>query len=267
MSPESQAAVSELDAALDRTPVSVGLADEVFAVVDLVDGSPTIRRALTDPSTPADRRQALASHLLQGRVGAPTIDVVRAAVGGRHAGSRLADALERQGVRALLKTAQADGQLDNVEDQLFRFGRLVDSDSDLRLAVTDRRATVQRRQSLIETLLQSKAQPQTIRLAQRAVLARDRTFQRTLGGYVALAASMQDRVIATVRVARALDQSQRERLQSALARQLGREVALQEVIEPQLLGGVRVEFGDEVIEGTVAARLNQARRQFGKSAI
>ena len=100
-------------------------------------------------------------------------------------------------------------------------------------------------------------------LARRAVVARERTFAHTIEGYVDLAAEQKNRVVATVRVARPLDADQRRRLQAALARQVGREVVLQEVIDPDVLGGVRVELGDEVIEGTVAGRLDEARRLFG----
>ncbi|MBO0812774.1 MAG: F0F1 ATP synthase subunit delta [Microlunatus sp.] len=262
MSIESEAAVAELDAALDRTPVSDGLADELFAVVDLLQGAPSLRRALTDPAIPAERRQSLATGLLQDRVGQGALDLVGQGVGKRLGGTALLDALERQAVRALLKSAQAGGRLDDVEDQLFRFGRMVDGDPDLRGAVTDRTASLERRSALVDELLAGKAQPETIRLAKRAVLARDRNFSRTLAGYVELAANTRNRVIATVRVARPLELQQRERLQSALGRQLDREVALQEVVEPGLIGGIRVELGDEVIDGTVASRLEAVRRQF-----
>lgn len=267
MSIESEAAVTELDAALDqvqsRGQVSAELADELFAVVDLLQGSPTLRRALTDPSTPAERRQGLASGLLQSRVSETAVGLVTEAVRKRLGGSALLDALERQAVRAVLKVAQNENRLDDVEDQLFRFGRLVEGDSGLRGAITDRSAAVRRRTELVESLLRDKAQPETVQLAKRAVHARERNFHRTLDSYVELAASMRDRVIATVRVARPLDLQQRERLEAALARQVGREVALQEVVEPDLIGGIRVELGDEVIEGTVAGRMEEVRRQFG----
>jgi F-type H+-transporting ATPase subunit delta len=265
---ESEAAVAELDAVLDRVEVSGGLADELFAVVDLLQGSPSLRRALTDPSTPAERRQDLARALLQSRVGETAVDLVTEAVSKRLSGTALLDALERQAVRAVLKVAQAEGgpdgsKLDDVEDQLFRFGRLVEGDSSLRAALTDRSAAVERRTALVDSLLQGKAQPETGQLAKRAVVARDRNFFRTLEGYIELAASMRNRVIATVRVARPLDGPQRDRLEAALAQQIGREVALQEVIEPDLIGGIRVELGDEVIEATVAGRMEEVRRQFG----
>lgn len=262
MSIESEAALAELDATLDRTQVSDSLADELFSVVDLLQGSPTLRRALTDPATPADRRQALATGLFGSRVSGEALGLVVEGVSQRLGGTALLDGLERQGVRALLKTAQANGRLDDVEDQLFRFGRMVEGDAELRGVVTDRSAPVDRRADLVGSLLDGKADQETVRLARRAVGARDRNFARTLGGYVDLAAETRNRVIATVRVAKPLDLEHRDRLQAALARQLGREVALQEIIEPDLIGGIRVEVGDEVIEGTIAGRLEAVRRQF-----
>jgi F-type H+-transporting ATPase subunit delta len=100
-------------------------------------------------------------------------------------------------------------------------------------------------------------------LAKRAVAARERTFDHTIEGYVTLAAAQRNRVVATVRVARPLSSDQRNRLRDALRNKVGREVAIQEVIDPDILGGVRVELGDEVFEGTVSDRLESARRLFG----
>ena len=100
-------------------------------------------------------------------------------------------------------------------------------------------------------------------LAKRAVLARERTFDHTLEEYVNLAAEQKNRLVATVRVAQPLTDEQLTRLRAALARQAGRPVTVQVVLDEQVLGGVRVELGDEVIEGTVAAKLEEARRLFG----
>jgi len=94
------------------------------------------------------------------------------------------------------------------------------------------------------------------------VAARERTFGHTIEGYVTLAAAQKNRVVATVRVATPLSVDQRSRLQTSLSRQIGREVIIQEVIDPGVLGGVRVELGGEVFEGTVAGRLEEARRLF-----
>jgi F-type H+-transporting ATPase subunit delta len=69
--------------------------------------------------------------------------------------------------------------------------------------------------------------------------------------------------VATVRVARPLSAEQAHRLRVTLSRQAGRDVTIQEIVEPQVLGGIRVELGDQVIEGTVESRLDEARRLFG----
>ena len=95
------------------------------------------------------------------------------------------------------------------------------------------------------------------------MVARARTFGNTIEGYVTLAAAQQNRVVATVRVARPLSQEQTNRLRAALSRQAGREVAIQEIVEPEVIGGIRVELGDQVIEGTVESRLDEAKRLFG----
>jgi F-type H+-transporting ATPase subunit delta len=240
------------------------LPGDLFAVVDALDSSPTLRRALTDPGTSEDGRRQLAHTLLDGKVSGVAADLVADAVALRWAGGRtLAAALERQAVRAQLMVAERAGNLEESEDELFRFSRTVESTPAVRDALSDRSVDVVGRRQLVQDLLQSRATPTTVVLASRAVAARDRSFAHTMEGFVALAAAQKNRVVATVRVAQALEPEQRSRLQATLSRQVGREVMLQEILEPDVLGGIRVELGDEVIEGTVAARLEQARRLFG----
>jgi F-type H+-transporting ATPase subunit delta len=140
---------------------------------------------------------------------------------------------------------------------------LVEANPDLRNVLADRSIDRGKRQELVVDLLRGRVTTSTIVLAKRAVAARERTFANTIEGYVTLAAAQRNRVVATVRVAKPLSSDYRERLRAALTRQVGREVAIQEVIDPDVLGGVRVELGDEVFEGTVSGRLEAARRLFG----
>ena len=239
------------------------LGAELFAVVDALDGSPTLRRALTDPGTPEQSRQRLVHGLFDGKVSETTVDIVAEAAAMRWAGGRtFAAALERQAVRATLMAAESAEQLENTEDELFRFARLVEANPSLRNALADRSVGLAHRQELVGSLLEGKASDATIALAKRAVAARERTFGQTIEGYVTLAAAQRNRIVATVRVARPLTEEQRVRLRQTLRSQVGREVAIQEVIDEQVLGGVRVELGDEVVEGTVAGRLHEAWRLF-----
>jgi F-type H+-transporting ATPase subunit delta len=289
MSAGSEARLQALDEVLDRATAGARTADQgllknivaavqgapsegdlnalpgdLFAVVDALDSSVTLRRALTDPGTAEQGRQQLAHTLLDGKVSKVAVQVVAEAVGMRWAGGRvLAAALERQAVRAQLMAAERQGNLEETEDELFRFARVVESTPRVRDALSDRAIDLAGRRQLVEDLLAGRATDTTTVLAKRAVGARERTFAHTMEGFVALAAEQKNRVVATVRVAKPLTSEQRSRLQAALRKQVGRDVVVQEVLDEGVLGGVRVELGDEIIEGTVAGRLESARRQLG----
>ena len=264
MTAATDARLSSLDRMLDDSQVGESFATEMFAVVDALEGSPTLRRAVTDPGTPEGARRALVHGLLDGKVDKAVADLVAESAALRWAGGRtFAAALERQAVRGQLIVADRAGELDDTEDQLFRFARLVESNPELRNLLSDRAIELSKRQELVEGLLSGRATNPTIVLAKRAVAARERTFGQTIEGYVTLAAAQKNRALATVRVAKPLSSDQRNRLRAALSKQVGRDVAIQEIVDPDVLGGLRVEIGDEVFEGTVSDRLEEARRLFG----
>jgi F-type H+-transporting ATPase subunit delta len=248
---------------LGRDANTDSLSTDLFGVVDALDSSGALRRALSDPGSAEAARRQLATGLLKGKVSEEAVNVVAEASAMRWSGGRaLVAALERQAVRAELLRAEANEQLEEAEDELFRFARLVESTPELRDALSDRSVGIAHRQELVDQLLSGKTSDTTVVLAKRAISARERTFAHTIEGYVALAAAQKNRLIATVRVARPLTEEQTARLRAALSRQAGREVFVQVVVDEQIVGGVRVELGDEVIEGSVAARLAEARRLF-----
>ena len=262
MNAAAEARLSELDRATDAQKLSTGLAEELFAVADLLTGQATLRNALADTTSSDARRRAMAEAVLAKRAGKATIAVVAEAATLRWGtGSRLATAVERQGLRVMFGAALAAKKLDSVEEELFRFSRAVAADPDLRAALDNRNAPVTVRQQLVTDLLGKKADPITVKLAQRAVASARRAFERTLDEYLRLAAATRQRAIATVTVARPLSEEQQRRLQEVLIGKLGRSVNLQVVVDPNVLGGARVKVGDEVIEGTVVGRLAAAEQQ------
>lgn len=266
MSQASEARTTALDVVGDRAGLGPEASEQLFAVVDSIDSTPALRRGLSDPGTDPAARKGMAHAVFDGKVSPVVADLVAEAASLRwSSGSSLVTALERQAVRAELKIAEAAGGLDGVEDELFRFARLVERQPDLRSSLADKAVPLTVRQQLVTDLLHDKVGSSTVRLARRAVAARERTFGHTIDGYVVLAAAQRNRTVATVRVARPLDQGQIDRLTVALTRQAGRAVGVQVVVDPSVVGGVRVELGDQVVEGTVAAKLENARRTLSDS--
>lgn len=238
------------------------LAEELLAVTALIDGSATLRRALADPSREAEGKQTLAERLLSGKVSAEAIVVVKSLVGQRWATERdLSDTVEQLGIESLLAAAESAGRIDRVEDELFRFERIVAGNPELRDRLTNRQGDAQAKAGVVNELLEAKTAQETQRLARQAVLApRGRKLDRTLERYLALAAKRREQITAVVTAATDLTEQQRERLSSALQGIYGKPVLLQVVLDPQVLGGIRVQVGDEVVDGTVLRRLDEARR-------
>jgi F-type H+-transporting ATPase subunit delta len=251
-----------LDAALSGGVDRAALGDELLAVTDLVDGNATLRRALGDPSREANEKQALAERLLSGKVSPQATEVVKSLVGQRWSTERdLSDTIEDLAVESILGAAEQQGRLDSVEDELFRFERVVAGNPELRDALTNRQGDTARKAQLVSQLLEGKASAETVRLARQSVLQpRGRRLDRTLEHYLALAAKRREQLTAVVTAATELDQTQRDRLAAALERIYGKPVLLQVVVEPDVLGGIRVQVGDEVVDGTVLRRLDEARR-------
>jgi F-type H+-transporting ATPase subunit delta len=241
---------------------ATAIGDELFSLVRLLDSEPTLRRVLTEPSIPAEAKGHLLDSLLGDRVSGPTEGVVETAVGLRWSRSRdLADALEYAGVVAHIAKAEQDDDLDAVEDDLFRFSRIVAASRQLRDTLGDRRAPVGPKRRLVESLLADKVGPTTTALVTQAVSGRGGQLTTVLQRYEEIAAERRQRLVATVRVAAPLSDDHQERLANALSEMYGKQIHLNVIVDEAVLGGVRVQVGDEVIDSTISSRLAEAERR------
>jgi F-type H+-transporting ATPase subunit delta len=252
-----------LEEQLSATRDRAGVGEDLLAVAGLLGSNVVLRRALADPSREGSDKAALAGQLLAGKVGEPAQQIVEATAGARWASdSDFVDSLEALGVEAVLAEAEAHDRLDRVEDELFRFNRIVAGNRDLRSALTERRASAQAREEVVRQLLAGKAAPETERLARLAVTApRAGRYDRAIEGFLGIAARRQEQLTAVVTTAVPLTEDQYERLVAALRAHYERPIRVNVLVDPQVVGGIRVEIGDEVIDGTIISRLDDARRR------
>jgi F-type H+-transporting ATPase subunit delta len=161
---------------------------------------------------------------------------------------------------ALFEVARAEGNLDEVEDELFRFARSLEGSDALRNALTDEMVPAAKRQAIVEDLLGGKASPTTAQLVSFVVgSGRGRDLPAIIAKLVERAAAQKQRAVAEVRSAIPLDDDQKHRLAAALANATGKQVEVKVVVDPSVLGGIVATVGDTVIDGSVRTRLDQLK--------
>jgi len=251
------AAASDLDA-----PGLLRLGQELFPVVHLLHDESRLRRVVSDPAQPAARRAQPLAQLLTGRLSEPAVQVVDALA--RGSWSRpldLVDAADDLAAQALFAAAEREDDLDDVEDELFRFGRILDREPRLRSALTDPALPADHKRALLGSLLEARVRPATLTLVHEVVLfPRGRTIDRGLEDYGRLAAERRERLVAHVSTVVPLSGDQQDRLADALARQLGHRVHLNIEIDPELVGGLTVRVGDRLFDGSIVHRIAEAHR-------
>jgi F-type H+-transporting ATPase subunit delta len=257
------AAVERLDGLIPGgAPATLaGIADEILSVAALLAKQPRLRRALSDPSRPADDRAGLLGSIIDGKVSEDAATLLRTLVTGRWSSStELLSGTERLGVEALLASAQTAGELAEVEDELFRFGQVVDGDNELAAVLGATPVPVNQRSALAHSLLDGKARAVTVRLVDVALEGfGGRNFATSLSRMVELAAERRDRQIAYVTVAAPLTDAEESRLAARLGQLYGRAVETKVTVNPAVLGGVSVRIGHDLYDGTVLRRLKETR--------
>ena len=236
------------------------LGEELFAVASVLRGEAAVRRIATDASIEGDAKAGLIGNVFGKALGSDAVDLVKDAVRRRWTSPRdLADVIEYLGVLATVRSAGNEGG--RVSDELFEVRQTVDGHEPLRSALSDPARTVDDKSALLQQLFEGKVQPATLVLVGQAVSGSHGSVDRGLEEFQHIAAEAKDEKIATVHTARELADDERERLTQALSRQYSTSVHLQVVVDPDVVGGLRVEIGDDVIDGTVSSKLEDAQRK------
>jgi F-type H+-transporting ATPase subunit delta len=246
----------------------LNLGDELFAVARLLEGEPSLRRALSDPGVKPVDRAGLAQRLLRGKVSDTALDLVETVA--RLRWSRPMDlvlAAETLATEAAFDAAVARSELDNVEDELFRFARIVAGDSALSRILSDRTAPVQGKTELLSRLLSQRVGPTTALLL-RNVLTSSHVgnAENAIERLSEAASRRRGQDVAHVTTAVALSAAQERRLTDVLSKLYRRPIGLQISVDPDVLGGLVIRVGDEVIDGSVAHRLEEAGRRLAGRA-
>lgn len=162
--------------------------------------------------------------------------------------------------RGLFEIARAEGTLDEVEDELFRFARSLEGSDQLRNTLTDEQIPAARRQAIVEDLLGGKATGTTTQLISLVVgSGRGRDLPAIIDRLVQRASSSKQLEVAQVRSAVALSADQQTRLAAALANATGKQVNLKVTVDPSIIGGIVATVGDTVLDGSVRTRLDQLK--------
>lgn len=253
--------VGELSGAQASSAALTSLAGELFTVAETFVGQPRLRRTAGDPATSPQDRGRLIDMLFASRISATALDVVRSAVGQRWSSPwDLTDALETIADEVLLRVADQDGTLDEVEDELFRLERILGSEGQLTTLLDEVSVPGERRVGLLRELIAAKVSPITLELVEHAVTStRRRSIELAIDGLVEAAAARRAQSIARVVSAVPLTDEQEARLAAVLSSMYGRGIEVRTAVEPAVRGGLVIRVGGEVIDGSVASRFAAAR--------
>jgi F-type H+-transporting ATPase subunit delta len=172
----------------------------------------------------------------------------------------MSDAQIQGYARALFEIARADGTLDEVEDELFRFARSYEGSEELRNTLSDDQIPAEKRQAIIEDLLGGKATATTTQLVSMVVgSGKARDLPAIVDVLVRRASSAKDLDVAEVRTAIALTADQGARLKAALENATGKSLNIKSIVDPSVVGGVIATVGDDIIDDSVRTRIDQLK--------
>ena len=258
MGSATREAISAANAALaQHDAVDLATGEQLLSAALVVNGSHELRAALADDTAKDSDRRGLVDSVFGGYTKAAKAVLESLSTSRWSSEDDLVAGIEELGIRALAASAPKGLSID---DELFEFGVAVSSDSELELALGSKLGAVDGKVSLVDALLKGKASEQTIAIL-KALLSqpRGRRIAELIRYAATIVADEAGNGIATVTVASALDEAQRTRLATALSAQYGRDIRINEIVDPVILGGMRVQVGSEVIDGTISNRIADLR--------
>jgi ATP synthase F0 subunit b/ATP synthase F1 delta subunit len=237
-----------------------GAADDLASAAKLLGQEPVLARHLADPTGDPAPKVRLVETLLSGKVSDSALDILKTAVSQRWSStSDLIRCVQHVARLVLLVRAERDDQVEDVEDQLFRFSRILDAEPRLITLLSDYTAPLDGRISLLNNVLRRRASRNAADLLRQTIeLLRGERADEVVRELANLAVSRRGEVVAHVRAAGELSDAQRDRLTELLTRIYGHPVSLQLDVNPALLGGLTIAVGDEVIDGSLASKLAAA---------
>jgi len=240
--------------------------EQLFTVADALTGSPSLLAFCTDQaSSPTMKRQML-DRLLRGKVDLPLVTELADLMDARwRIAPDLITAIESLGVFCVISSLNHDHRARKVEGELFQLATAMKAEPEASNFLSNHNEPVESRLHLLHTLLDGKSDPATLLLAERATInPMAGRFRATLNSVVAKIASSRELAVAKVTSPIELTDHQLKRLQKLLTKKYGQEVEVNVSVDPSVIGGLRVEVGDRVLDDTYRARLYDAERRFAE---
>jgi len=243
------------------------VASELDGFARLLATQVRLRKALSDPGLPPEPKRALLQELGHGQLDEATVELLATAAEHQRVPPReFTGVVAELAAQAAFTAAEEAGELERVEDELFRFATLVERDHRVRSALTNPGLPVENKRAFVAELLGGRggASDRTAALVDLLVeMDEGHDLDREAKALAELAARRRNRVVAEVRTAVELDGERRARLAEVLTRITGRPVDLRCTVDEAILGSVVVRIGDDLFDGSVRTRLELAREQLG----
>ena len=257
------AARAKLDAAVKGATAdsAAKLSSELFLAAEVLASNVPLRRAFADMSRDAASKGTLVKDLFGKTLGSAALTVLTDVATLRwSAGGDVVYVLEQLAIEAEGTAANINGELDRVEDELFEISRVIAENFELRKALVGP-GTTSAKSTLVSDVLGKRASESTVRLAAALVTSlRGRSIEAGFADYLSALANRRNRLIANVRVAVAITDTQKVRLAQAIEKQVGQPIRVNIQVDPSIIGGVSVKFADELVDGSISNRLAGAGR-------